>query len=481
MYFFCLFGFQITESTMEVTECTRIVLNQIEKFEPENATKIMGYLLLNHTYEEILGYALGSDKKIISLILEAKSYLTSAPKCVIPPQFAPQCAPFPVAFTPQVRPPIGLAPFYGNSQLSIPHNMIAQPNLTQLNPNFGTDFAQVCQYYLSKGYCKNGARCRFVHDSNFVPVGDWVRLEMEIREILLSRGRIPLSIALLPMVYQERYGKVLQAEGYLTESQRHSKLGYSLTRLLAQLRTIALIERPHGQHSLVLAEDAHKYIEYTRLHQQDTSGSSHQIYLTFPADSKFTEEEVEIYFSKYGPVREVRIPRQARRMFGFVSFVYPETVQLILSISHPHYVGSSRILVKPYKEKSTVNERRIAEVDLSNYNACNFFDLGLEPSASLGGYSCNGRYLQDQMMNEREIDMELERRERRLVDRQQMCNKLTGGPAHDINPEYLQFEQDQFSRLNINAARETEKAISTSTSSSDPDSGEIDLPDSPFA
>lgn len=228
---------------MEVTECTRIVLNQIEKYEPENATKIMGYLLLNHTYEEILGYALGSDKKIISLILEAKSYLTSAPKCVIPPQFAPQCAPFPVAFTPQVPPPIGLAPFYGNSQLSIPHNMIAQPNLTQLNPNFGTDLAQVCQYYLSKGYCKSGARCRFVHDSNFVPVGDWVRLEMEIREILLSRGRIPLSIALLPMVYQERYGKVLQAEGYLTESQRHSKLGYSLTRLLAQLRTIALIER----------------------------------------------------------------------------------------------------------------------------------------------------------------------------------------------------------------------------------------------
>lgn len=69
--------------------------------------------------------------------------------------------------------------------------------------------------------------------------------------------------------------------------------------------------------------------------------------------------------SKYGPVREVRIPRQARRMFGFVSFVYPETVQLILSISHPHYIGSSRILVKPYKEKSTVNER----YDFQSFNS----------------------------------------------------------------------------------------------------------------
>jgi hypothetical protein len=54
--------------------------------------------------------------------------------------------------------------------------------------------------------------------------------------------------------------------------------------------------RPHGQHSLVLAEDARKYIDYTRLGQQGTSRSSHQIYLTFPADSKFSEEEVELYF-----------------------------------------------------------------------------------------------------------------------------------------------------------------------------------------
>jgi Zinc finger C-x8-C-x5-C-x3-H type (and similar)/OST-HTH/LOTUS domain len=227
---------------MEVSECTNIVLNRIEKFEPENATKIMGYLLLNHPYEEILKYALGSDKKIISLILEAKSYLMSAPRSFIPPRLAPQCIPFPVTFIPQV-PPFELAPSYGNSQLRIPPNMIVQPNSTQLNHNLCTDSSQVCHYYLNKGYCKNGPRCRFMHDLKFFPVGDWMRLEMEIRDILLSRGRVPLSIASLPMVYLERYGKVLQAEGYLTESQRHSKLGYSLSMLLAQLRTIALIER----------------------------------------------------------------------------------------------------------------------------------------------------------------------------------------------------------------------------------------------
>lgn len=203
----------------------------------------MGYLLLNHTYDEIIEHALGSDKKIISLILEAKSYLISAPRSFIPPRFAPQCVPFPVTFIPQVPPPLEPTAFYSNSQLTIPPDMIVRPNLTQLNHNLCTDSAQVCQHYVNKGYCKNGPRCKFAHDLNFVPVGDWVRLEMEIQEILLSRGRIPLSIASLPMVYLERYGKVLRAEGYLTESQRHSKPGYSLTRLLSQLRTIALIER----------------------------------------------------------------------------------------------------------------------------------------------------------------------------------------------------------------------------------------------
>jgi Zinc finger C-x8-C-x5-C-x3-H type (and similar) len=228
---------------MEVSVYTDIVLNRIERFEPENATKIMGYLLLNYPYEEIIKYALGSDKKIISLILEAKCDLMSAPRSFIPPRFAPKCVPFPVSFIPQVPPPFELAPSYGNSQSRIPPNMIVQPNLTQLNHNLCTDSAQVCHSYLNKGYCKNSPRCRFLHDLNLVSISDWVRLEKEIRDILLSRERIPLSIALLPMVYLERYGKVLQADGYLTESQRHNKPGYSLSMLLAQLRTTALIER----------------------------------------------------------------------------------------------------------------------------------------------------------------------------------------------------------------------------------------------
>lgn len=56
--------------------------------------------------------------------------------------------------------------------------------------------------------------------------------------------------------------------------------------------------RPHGQHSVILAEDASKYIEF-RGERNDPGpivSGSRQIYLTFPAESTFTEEDVSNYF-----------------------------------------------------------------------------------------------------------------------------------------------------------------------------------------
>lgn len=44
-------------------------------------------------------------------------------------------------------------------------------------------------------------------------------------------------------------------------------------------------------------------------------------------------------------------------MFGFVTFVYPETVKLILSKGNPHFVCDARVLVKPYKEKGKVPDK----------------------------------------------------------------------------------------------------------------------------
>ncbi|KAF9604114.1 hypothetical protein IFM89_002789 [Coptis chinensis] len=112
-----------------------------------------------------------------------------------------------------------------------------------------------------------------------------IKLELELTELLKSRRGCLVSIASLSLLYQEKYRRTLQAEGYLTESQRHGKAGYSLTK-------------PHGQHAVVLAEVAPRYMEYIN-DKSDPGGvvaGSRQIYLTFPVESTFTKEDVSNYF-----------------------------------------------------------------------------------------------------------------------------------------------------------------------------------------
>ncbi|KAK0586676.1 hypothetical protein LWI29_010558 [Acer saccharum] len=90
------------------------------------------------------------------------------------------------------------------------------------------------------------------------------------------------------------------------------------------------------------------------------------------ADSTFKEEDILNYFSIYGPVQDVRIPYQQKRMFGFVTFVYPETVKLILAKRNPHFMCDPHVLVKPYKEKGKVPEKKQhqQQMERGEYSAC---------------------------------------------------------------------------------------------------------------
>ena len=74
----------------------------------------------------------------------------------------------------------------------------------------------------------------------------------------------------------------------------------------------------------------------------------------------------------YGPVQDVRIPYQQKHMFGFVTFVYAESVKIILNKGNPHFVCSARVLVKPYKEKGKVPDRfrSVASPILTMHVAC---------------------------------------------------------------------------------------------------------------
>lgn len=73
-------------------------------------------------------------------------------------------------------------------------------------------------------------------------------------------------------------------------------------RVVNFLTVILVSYRPHGQHSVILAEDVPKCMEY--IGEKNKHGGfiacSCQIYVTFPADSTFTEQDVSTYFRQGG-------------------------------------------------------------------------------------------------------------------------------------------------------------------------------------
>ncbi|XP_051141899.1 zinc finger CCCH domain-containing protein 23-like [Andrographis paniculata] len=146
--------------------------------------------------------------------------------------------------------------------------------------------------YFEKGFCKNGTSCKFLH-THHLPS--------------------PTTSGLFHHFFR------------LKPLQNHNNTN----------RFSPLMAAPGGHH--------HSF--------HNDNPSSRQIYLTFPANSSFREVDVSNYFSSYGPVQDVRIPYQQKRMFGFMTFAYSETVKLILAKGNPHFVRHSRVLVKPYKEK----------------------------------------------------------------------------------------------------------------------------------
>ncbi|XP_020592056.1 zinc finger CCCH domain-containing protein 18-like isoform X2 [Phalaenopsis equestris] len=512
---------------MEIENYTHRVLQRIHKIEPETATKIVGYLLLQRSSEEIMEYAMGDEEQIHSLIAEAKSYLISSLKlnssehrhpfishyltvhrpCPSPSSFG---VPAPLHLPSNHQPFIQKMDHFSHNnevwgmedqlQPSSPISFDLQGNFYHSDAGFGArNRPQLSCHYFYQGYCKHGQSCKFSHGANpdmfnqmsgfglneltiedniFSP-GCLEKLEMEIAGILKERRGLPVTIASLPLLYQEMYGKALQAEGYLTESQRHGKAGFSLTKLLAQLRNIRLMDRPHGQHFVVLAEDAPKYMEFISERNDHGASSSHQIYLTFPAESSFTDADVQNYFNQFGPVHDVRIPRQEKRMFGFVSFYRPQTVRQILAMGHPHIICGARVLVKPYKEKSRLVERKYAEkLDSQMCLSPLSFDMdnGLSSTlhSSLGQRACDTSQLSmKQQIEDLDPTFDLKRRQM----------PVAAHPFMGYGLEDSKFLEAQVSSLNIASSKSSDddNTCQTGSSCSDVDRLQIQLPDSPFA
>ncbi|XP_023533200.1 zinc finger CCCH domain-containing protein 18-like [Cucurbita pepo subsp. pepo] len=230
-------------------ETTKIVYERICKLEPEYGLKIVGYVMLNTNEQDMIRLAFSPDCIIQCVINTAKSDLG----------------------IPEVPIPYGRVSSSPSSRLFLPHQTFSDFALQNQMQWLSLDSAtpvrrsrrrefpvKVCHYF-SKGYCKHGNTCRYVHDvvekePRVVVLSGRAldKLEIEIVELLKSRGGLPILIAALPMVYRERYGRSLLGDGYL------SKTGLSLTRLLALLSRIRVLDGPHGKNSIILTDDSPK-------------------------------------------------------------------------------------------------------------------------------------------------------------------------------------------------------------------------------
>lgn len=302
---------------------------------------------------------------------------------------------------------------WGGGAAGGPHRRSASVNDVCLG-GVGDDGWKPCLYF-SKGYCKNGASCRFTHGNG--GEADMAANVMEqCQELLRSKSAHQQRLLLAAAAGSPPnfpFPNSPKSLDFLLRQQSESP------RMAAAAAAAAA--------ALMMGEDMNKF---GRSRNDFSMGmlnpGSRQIYLTFPADSTFREEDVSNYFGMYGPVQDVRIPYQQKRMFGFVTFVYAETVKLILAKGNPHFVCDARVLVKPYKEKGKVPDKfrkhNQQQMERGDYSSCGSptgfdsrdpFDLGARML-----YNSQDLLWKKKLEEQADLQHAIELQNRRLMDLQ---------------------------------------------------------------
>ncbi|XP_048529514.1 zinc finger CCCH domain-containing protein 23-like isoform X1 [Triticum urartu] len=331
---------------MDAYEATKVVFARVQALHPDLASKIMGMLLIQDKSEEdMIRLAFGPEHLLHAVVARARADLAAAAHHSKPssPPTASWGAGLPAEDAP--FPGVDQARYEGGGEGFYPPEEFgcwSPASGGQHRRSFSLSDAEAaaggwkpCMYY-ARGFCKNGSSCRFVHG-----LPDHVT-EQDM-EVWTAAMRSELMSPVFPFSPSPR------GLNFLLQQQQQQQ-GDSQRAVAAAM----LLGGGGG-------DDMHKFsVRSPRMDRGGDLASSpaaRQIYLTFPADSTFSEEDVSSYFSYYGPVQDVRIPYQQKRMFGFVTFVYAETVRLILAKGNPHFVCDARVLVKPYKEKGKVPDR----------------------------------------------------------------------------------------------------------------------------
>ncbi|KAJ0476755.1 putative transcription factor C3H family [Helianthus annuus] len=478
---------------MDTVEATKMVMSRIQKLDPENASKIMGYILIQDQGDnEMIRLAFGPENLLVSVIKQAKSFLdissnTSSaqnPSSLFPHRNSPQIvipnngfhnlnppspsspwssfsdhrsSPRPASYASVVNGGSSGSSFFNNfndpteefgTSDQLPMKFNDSPFGTEAsnwNMESGNNCGDVhhhhlhrrscsvndafltgnddvsggfggwrpCMYY-ARGFCKNGNSCKFSHGGFGEDLGS------------------PTGVVGSPTGKIDVLDDLIRIKAIQQQQQRIAAMGGAGVPPFPFNRCMNFLnENPRSPTAgLMIGDEFHKFGrcrpdrgDFGPMGFGNANSSSRQIYLTFPADSTFKEEDVSNYFSMFGPVQDVRIPYQQKRMFGFVTFMLPETVKAILAKGNPHFVCDSRVLVKPYKEKGKIPDKKHQQqIERGDFSGC-LSPTALESAEPFDHIPFGARMFNNDMMlrrklEERELHQAIELQDRRLMNLQ---------------------------------------------------------------
>ncbi|XP_048625781.1 zinc finger CCCH domain-containing protein 55 isoform X2 [Brassica napus] len=371
---------------MDSGDPTALLLTKIRSLEPDYAPKIIGYLFLQDFSEkDLMHLALGPESVLHSIICKVKTQLGLLSNSLSAPSTPP--SPYPIS-----RPPINGGLSHSNGFMGFRRNSPPSPSSTSpwsINSQSNGDSATVLLDDQQLNDCLSflDDSCEKTEDVFADPIDNG---ETHLHRRSFSADNVDGNV-----IATDSPRKV---EDFMRqEEMMRLKMAYQRQRLASSQILGRVPQLPYDKRmDFLLHQHAHRdgglrfgderywssspgrleRMELMAMHYNDMSNSvARQVYLTFPAESTFKDEDVAAYFSLFGTVQDVRIPYQQKRMFGFVSFAHPETVKVVLARGNPHFICDSRVLVKPYKEKGKALDKKHhhllqQQIEFGNHSPC---------------------------------------------------------------------------------------------------------------
>uniref|UniRef100_A0A7N0UFG8 RRM domain-containing protein n=1 Tax=Kalanchoe fedtschenkoi TaxID=63787 RepID=A0A7N0UFG8_KALFE len=466
---------------MNSVEPSAVVYQRLSSLDPESASKIMGFILIHGPSEgDMMSLAVAPDAVLQQLIEKGKNYsriLAATPSALH--------SPTPRSSVPAPRFPVnGFVGGVQGSNLSSPRQIPAvSTNPSSLSSKASPSYAAVVNGNGPLSSPSSSSSSQFHHndcDGGDGGVGEEEYAVPEALSFLNDQSKAedvydlgagsPRSFHKRSLSLSDAYaggGAVGGSEemngkfdGFEQEMLRSRATQQQRLALASQIMAGSslpyskyLTDSPRSMAAaMMMGEELHKLgqLRHDRgdFSLMGCSSGSRQIYLTFPADSTFREEDVSNYFSLYGPVQDVRIPYQQKRMFGFVTFVHPETVKIILAKGNPHFVCDSRVLVKPYKEKGKVEKKHLMtqqQMERGDLSSCSSphgvdirdFDVRVGPRMFYN--NTQDLLMRRKLEEQAEFQQALEMQSRKLaslqlLDLKNLPRRHPFSPSHNLSP-----------------------------------------------